>query len=120
VPIELGVRKKQIDYQPSRQISNFPTCSRSANPCSRPPRQRPGLLEDREPQGPRLHIDWKTCFARINPFRASHTFPITNHQNEAELKGLNRRNLFRMSEFYETHADNPIVSTLWTQFNEEP
>ncbi len=38
-------------------------------------------------------------------------------QNEPEIKGFNRRNLFRMREFYETYTDNSKVSTLWTQLS---
>jgi len=37
--------------------------------------------------------------------------------NEPEIKGFNRRNLFRMREFYETYNGNEIVSTLWTQLS---
>jgi len=35
--------------------------------------------------------------------------------NAPEIKGFNRRNLFRMREFYETYSNNKKVSTLWTQ-----
>lgn len=38
-------------------------------------------------------------------------------QNEPEIKGFNRRNLFRMRTFYETYTENEKVSTLWTQLS---
>ncbi|MCL2106045.1 MAG: PDDEXK nuclease domain-containing protein [Oscillospiraceae bacterium] len=34
-----------------------------------------------------------------------------------EIKGFNRRGLYRMKQFYETYAGNEIVSTLLTQLN---
>jgi predicted nuclease of restriction endonuclease-like (RecB) superfamily len=37
--------------------------------------------------------------------------------NEPEIKGFNRRNLYRMREFYETYSNNLKVSTLWTQLS---
>ncbi len=37
--------------------------------------------------------------------------------NEPEITGFNRRNLYRMREFYETYTENEKVSTLWTQLS---
>lgn len=37
--------------------------------------------------------------------------------NYPELKGFNRRGLYRMKQFYELYKDNEKVSTLLTQLN---
>lgn len=37
--------------------------------------------------------------------------------NFPEIKGFNRRGLYRMKQFYETYKDNEFVSTLLTQIN---
>lgn len=37
------------------------------------------------------------------------------YQKNPEIKGFNRRGLFRMRQFYETYADNPKVSAVLTQ-----
>ncbi len=34
-----------------------------------------------------------------------------------DYKGFNRRNLYRMKQFYDAYADNPIVSPLVTQLS---
>ena len=36
-------------------------------------------------------------------------------QEHPEMKGLNRRGLYRMKQFYETYKDDAIVTTLLTQ-----
>ena len=33
------------------------------------------------------------------------------------MKGVNRRGIYRMKQFYETYKDNEIVSTLLTQIS---
>jgi len=38
-------------------------------------------------------------------------------QQDPTLKGFNDRNLWRMKQFYETYANTPKLSTLWTQIN---
>jgi len=37
--------------------------------------------------------------------------------NCPEIKGFNRRGLYRMKQFYETYKDNEFVSTLLTQIS---
>ena len=38
-------------------------------------------------------------------------------KNCPEIKGFNRRGLYRMKQFYETYKDNEFVSTLLTQIS---
>jgi hypothetical protein len=38
-------------------------------------------------------------------------------ENYPDMKGFNRRGLYRMKQFYELYKGNPIVSTLLTQLN---
>jgi hypothetical protein len=48
------------------------------------------------------------------------TIPISSFpgsKNCPEIKGFNRRGLYRMKQFYETYKDNEFVSTLLTQIS---
>ncbi len=38
-------------------------------------------------------------------------------ENHPEIKGFNRRGIYRMKQFYETYNENEFVSTLLTQID---
>lgn len=45
---------------------------------------------------------------------------MVSQKNNSELKGFNKRGLYRMIQFYETYTSVEIVSRVGTQFEFQP
>jgi predicted nuclease of restriction endonuclease-like (RecB) superfamily len=63
---------------------------------------------------PTLAVNWQTQPGAIKPLTI---LPCTFKKKDLTIKGFNRRNLYRMRQFFEAYANNEIVTPLVTQIS---